>query len=254
MSRRKKAVLNGCGGKGQEFWKILLSCDWNGYDSLQIFNEFVDLMFCSLAHGKVEYESRLLFSRNQEEKREIAVQAMKMLGEEMEAEPYRDLLGRLHQELASPSGRQALASFYTPDDICRLTAQLGTDIAEMREKIARGETVTLCEPSCGSGRMILAVAEQLDDCRMGLRVTCTDIELIACKMAFVNLSLWGIPAEVLHGDSLQLKIWNGWKTMPLLLMEAREKIGRELKERYWKEMELEESQEAAGGKGRKEAK
>lgn len=77
--------------------------------------------------------------------------------------------------------------------------------------------------------MVLAVAELLGELRMGLRVTCEEIDLVACKIAYVNLSMWGVPAVVYHADSLSRKCWEGWKTAALVLMEAREEEVRRLR-------------------------
>lgn len=64
-------------------------------------------------------------------------------------------------------------------------------------------------PTCGSGKMLLAAAELLEDCRMGLRLSGTDIELIACKMAYSNRSWLGVlrrtRPEQTHGAAYQIQ-------------------------------------------------
>lgn len=216
MSGKKKTLSSGR-GKGDGFWQVLMAMNWEGADMVSVFTEFVDIMFCSLVHGNVEYEGRPLFQKNREKKIEGVKTALEVLGEEMMQAPFRDLLGAVHQEISSVKGRQALASFYTPDDICRLVGLLGADVGEMKRRIGSGETVSLYDPACGSARMVLALAGELGDLRQGLRVTCVDIELTACRMAYINLSMWGIPAEVYHGDTLRGQYWGGWRTRPLAL-------------------------------------
>ena len=74
--------------------------------------------------------------------------------------------------------------------------------------------ITVCEPACGAGAMILAIAEVCPpEARRRLRVTAIDINRTACDMAFINTSLWGVPTRVLHGDSLANKYWAAWSNI-----------------------------------------
>lgn len=216
-------------GRGGQFWEILQSADWQGEAPVKVFEEFVDIAFHTLIDGKVDFEGRSLFRRDGEKKKETVINAYVMLGEEMEREPYRDLLGRVHQEISSTKAKEALCAFYTPDSICGLMAGIGIDVEAMRRKISEGKTVSVYEPACGAGRLMLAVAEQLGELRRRLRVVCEDIDLNACKMCYINLSLWGVPAEVYHMNVLSREVWGGWRTLPLAVELAREEQERQLR-------------------------
>lgn len=212
-----------------EFWQILQEESWDGARKGDVFLEFLDIMFCSLTRGKVEYDKRKMFRTNREGKIGLLSRAIRALGEAMEREPFRDLLGRVYQENSAGSDRQARGSFYSPDSIAGLMTALTFDIEEMKEKIGRGESVSVNDPACGSGRMILAAAGLLGDMRSGLRVSCTDIDLTACKIAYVNFSLCGIPAVVSHGDALKMKCWQSWRTPALVAQLAIEKETRQMR-------------------------
>jgi methylase of polypeptide subunit release factors len=74
--------------------------------------------------------------------------------------------------------------------------------------------ITVCEPACGAGAMILSLAEACSPkVRRRLRVTAIDINRTACDMAFINTTLWGIPTRVIHGDSLAAKYWAAWSNI-----------------------------------------
>lgn len=74
--------------------------------------------------------------------------------------------------------------------------------------------ITLCEPACGAGAMILAYAQALPaDARRRLRVTAIDISKVACDMCFINTTLWGIPTEVIHGDTLRMEFRASWRNI-----------------------------------------
>lgn len=145
-----------------------------------------------------------------------------LLGDEMERRPYEDLLGGYHEMLNSRIDRTVNGQFYTPTNICRMMARI-TVSEQFAENLKPGEVISLSEPSCGSGRNVLAAAEVLGRHRSKMRVTCTDIDIRACWMCYINLTMWGIPATVVHGDSLRLKEWGRWVNMFWQLGEAERK-------------------------------
>lgn len=80
--------------------------------------------------------------------------------------------------------------------------QLGDTEALFRDK----PFITLSEPACGAGCMVLAFADVL---RKGggpphryLWVSATDIDPLAAGMAYIQLSLCGIAGEVVVGNTL----------------------------------------------------
>ena len=46
-----------------------------------------------------------------------------------------------------------------------------------------------------------------------MRVTAQDISKVGCDMAYVNLTLWGIPAHIVWGDTLRNTVNNSWKNV-----------------------------------------
>jgi N-6 DNA Methylase len=74
--------------------------------------------------------------------------------------------------------------------------------------------ITVNEPACGSGGMVLAVAELFaPDAVDLLRVTCQDINPLAADMCFINTTLWGIPAQVILGDTIRMTETARWKNL-----------------------------------------
>ena len=128
MSSRKKNLPSPDERKGEAFWRELNSADWDGKSCSQVFEEFVDVMFCILSAGKVEYKGRAMFQKDRDRKIGVFQRTMLLLGEEMEREPYRDLLGRVYQDVAGAAGKRALSAVYTPDAICKMTAGMGITI------------------------------------------------------------------------------------------------------------------------------
>jgi len=183
------------------------------HDTFKVFSAFTTLAACALAHGTREAEYLEEAKRWSRDELDIFCQAIASLIMEMEAEPFTDLLGGHYMELAiSLKTRQRNGEFHSPQTICELIAKMLTGGSSLPEE----GPITLCEPACGSGAMILAYGHALspeDRCR--LRVTAIDISKTACDMCFINTTLWGIPAEIIHGDALspRMESMSSWKNI-----------------------------------------
>ena len=74
----------------------------------------------------------------------------------------------------------------------------------------------MCEPCVGSGGMVIGLAHamhknNLNYCNQ-MVVHCCDIDIKCVHMAYLQLSLYGIPAVIIHGNSLTLEEWSRWHT------------------------------------------
>lgn len=113
-----------------------------------------------------------------------------------------DFLGRVFMQLEL--GDKYRGQFFTPWDVARMMAamQLGDTEALFRDK----PFITLNEPACGAGCMVLAFADVLQKAgwppHRYLWVSATDIDPLAAGMAYIQLSLCGIAGEVVVGNTL----------------------------------------------------
>jgi len=66
------------------------------------------------------------------------------------------------------------------------------------------------EPACGGAGMVIAWAQCMLEAGLNpsqhLYSRCTDIDPMVADIAFVQLSLLGIPAEVITGNTLTLQV------------------------------------------------
>lgn len=109
-----------------------------------------------------------------------------------------DFIGELYMTMEF--GNKYTGQFFSPYDVSRMMAEmLGT-------KQNESGMYTLNEPSCGSGGMIVAYAEQLKlegiNYQEKLRVVCNDIDYDVAKMCYIQLSLLGIDAIVEQRNTL----------------------------------------------------
>ena len=194
-----------------DFRKILESIS-HRHDTHRVFDAFTRLAACCLAAHTREAEYLEEAKHWEKPELELFGKALGALVLEMETKPFEDVLGRHYMEFAlSSKGQQWNGEFHTAKTICDLMARM--TLADMEYLPTEGP-ITVCEPACGAGAMILSLAEACPpEARRRLRVTAIDISRTACDMAFINTTLWGIPTRVIHGNSLAMKWWAAWSNI-----------------------------------------
>ena len=198
------------------------------HDMRKVFDGFTRLAACALAAQTREPE--YLEEAKQWEKAELETfsQALGALTVEMETRPFEDILGGYYMEFAlSSKGQKWNGEFHTPKPVCDFMARM---LMGDQQLPATGP-ITVCEPACGAGAMILSLAEACPpEDRRRLRVTAIDINRTACDMAFINTTLWGIPTRVIHGNALSNEWWAAWSNIhyiaPWLPLALRSKSPR----------------------------
>lgn len=115
-----------------------------------------------------------------------------------------DYLGKLYMELEISNDH--LGQYFTPFNLSLLTAKLTFDDSEIKQS----GYVTLHEPSIGSGGMVLAFAKTMMEngynYQKELYVHGIDIDETVAWMSYIQLSLYGIAAEINIGNTLTLEI------------------------------------------------
>ncbi|HEV2693358.1 MAG TPA: N-6 DNA methylase [Verrucomicrobiae bacterium] len=194
-----------------DFRKIL-ECLSHRHDTRRVFDAFTRFAACALAVQTREAEYLEEVKHWERSDLDLFAEALGTLVSEMEAKPFEDVLGGYYMEFAlSSKGQQWNGEFHTPKPICDLMARM--TLGDMESMPAEGP-ITVCEPACGAGAMILSLGEACSpDARRRLRVTAIDISRTACDMAFINTTLWGIPTRIIHGNSLSNEYWAAWSNI-----------------------------------------
>jgi len=122
-----------------------------------------------------------------------------------------DILGDIYHELRL--NNEWNGQFFTPDHICRLMAQLVNPVDEYPDKEG---PILINEPTCGSGTMIIgavwAMKRKNFDFQHKSFFVAQDIDIRCVWMAYIQLSLYRIPAVVIHGNTLTMEEWSRWYT------------------------------------------
>ena len=198
-----------------DFRKILESIS-HRHDIRSVFDAFTRFAACCLAAQTREAEYLEEAKRWERPDLDSFAEAFAALVSQMEGRPFEDLIGGYYMEFAlSQKGQQWNGEFHTPKPICDLMARMTLGDAE---SLPAEGPITVCEPACGAGAMILSLALACPpEVRRRLRVTAIDINRTACDMAFVNTTLWGIPTRVIHGNSLSMECWAAWSNIHYIM-------------------------------------
>lgn len=172
--------------------------DWIECSALAIQNT------CTMPHTKL-WEARekeyldIMNRYNQDERfaiRELFFLLVDALEEEM-----TDVLGEVY--MAAGLGSKYTGQFFTPFHLSELCARTA-----IQDKIDHfdGNVLTLTEPSCGGGGMIIAAAKVLKEAGINpqkyLKIVAQDLDWKGVYMTYLQLSLLGLKAKVVQGDTL----------------------------------------------------
>ncbi|ACA31453.1 SAM-dependent DNA methyltransferase [Histophilus somni] len=113
-----------------------------------------------------------------------------------------DFLGSVFMNLNLGDGYRG--QYFTPSHIADLMAKV--TLQDCDRIISQQGFVTLSEPTCGSGVMVIGCVNAMFDAKYNpqqqLWVHCQDVDFTAAMMCYIQLSLLHIPACIVVGDTL----------------------------------------------------
>ena len=132
-------------------------------------------------------------------------QMLAEVADAMEQNPDQDFLGELF--MALDLGNEWKGQFFTPYSVCRAMAAM-TCGDDLKQKIEQQGWVSVNDPACGAGALLLAFA---NECRRPGRninyqtsvlFVAQDIDYLAGMMCYIQMSLMGCPGYVVIDDTL----------------------------------------------------
>lgn len=185
-----------------------------------VFDDYLHIASCAVSNAvdKLHFEERenlymQTIKKYSKEELQQFVKLHTMVINALEQSLYSaDLLGEVYHSLDLSNSRNG--QFFTPMHIAQLIAKImiGSNCEEINTK----GYVTVCEPTCGSGVMVIAAADALHknhyNPSQNMCVLAVDNDIRCAMMAYIQLSYLGIPAVVIHGDSLLLKEYSRFYT------------------------------------------
>lgn len=135
---------------------------------------------------------------------------------------FADYLGEIF--MRTKQGNSKKGQFFTPYCVSKLCAKM--IITDPTEKQTKDKIITINDPCCGSGGMLIAALDILqNDYNVNYArncfIDCGDIDARCVHMAYLQLSLAGVPAIIKHQDAFSRQLWDVWKTPAFIFQYHR---------------------------------
>lgn len=177
----------------------------------KIFDDFIVMTACMLSNlgDPIHYDEReklYMQFAGQYKKNELDIFA-RMIAEivnGLEDNPDQDFLGEMY--MALDFGSAAAGQFFTPYSVCQCTAALVSDYKVLESKIADQGFVSVTDPACGAGALLVAFCNSC--IRHGINpqtqclVIAQDIDFTVGCMCYIMMSFIGLAGYVVIGDTL----------------------------------------------------
>ena len=214
-------------------------------DHYTVLRDFFELSAISIRNAvdfgrdRETYEMRYkaIAEKYRKEYLEIIARAFAMLGAQILKAangdiPFADWAGEIYMDSGTSNGRAG--QFFTPYHVSHLMAECSLERDEALGRIGKDpdDVITIYEPTCGAGGLIVASIDALNEAGVNYSwnafVDCGDIDPRCVHMTYVTLSLLGVPAVVRLGDALMMEYHEAWFTPAYLMAwpHFRSRIGQ----------------------------
>ena len=199
------------------------------HDNYTVISDFFEMSAIAIRnnvdHGRErdKYEQRYLqiVKKYKREQLDLFVNALAVFSawikKAMDGDiPFRDFAGEIYMDSGTSNGKAG--QFFTPYHVSKLMAECNFDKDKLKAEIAEDpdRVITIAEPTCGAGGLIVAAIDVLKDAGINYAwnafVDCGDIDARCVHMTYLTLSLLGVPAVVRRGDALMLDYSETWYT------------------------------------------
>jgi len=136
---------------------------------------------------------------------------------------FNDNLGEIF--MRCNLGNKNAGQFFTPYHISEFMARVTIDETLVKDKTADDGILTINDPCCGGGGMLIAALEVLKSLGVNYARNCfmeaNDVDLRCVHMTYLQLALAGVPAIVRHQNTLTRECWSSWYTPAYLFQYLR---------------------------------
>ena len=178
----------------------------SGFGRYDVFRDWVRLMLAAIQRDDDRYLDILDdWDRGRDRDRGDRVPDLfsEAFGKLMEAmkETNRDILGDAYEAFGMQN--DAFGQHFTPHNVTAMMAEMQATTDDP------DPPVTIADPACGSGRMLVLAARQQDE-----HTICfgQDKDLLCTQIAALNCCLFNLDAVLVWGDSLKVEQRRAWMT------------------------------------------
>lgn len=184
-------------------------------DIREIFHDFLHMSAYAISgkfHAGDEFDwlfsnAKKVFGKYKENDLQKFDSCFNIMVQSMEA-GYSDFLGEIYMEINISNSNTG--QFFTPYSVSQMMSKIV--YSEPILKLLESKPfIKVHEPACGSGGMIIALAEEMKskgiNYATSMFVMGIDIDEKCFLMTYIQLSLFDIPAKIIHGDTLTLSLY-----------------------------------------------
>lgn len=238
MSDVKKIIEKFLSLEGKESLANIFS-DFFEMHSIAIRNSTIDrksILYWKDLKSYDEREEKLTQITNKYSRDEMIIlvgifsDLVTLMNENVKKGNYIDIISMIFHELGVNS--KGLSQFYTPESVADLTARISLNESEMIKEYKKKGKVAIYDPTCGAGALLIEGIDKAT--KLGIPLNSIyaegmDISKNAIHMAYVQLSMYGVPAVLKLGDTLRNETYDIWETPVYRMNKAREKYERYIK-------------------------
>lgn len=182
------------------------------YNYYEVFSDLCTMTVCAFSLGKYEDDYFQALNKYDKQTQQLFPELLAQIMLAFERNAHNDCadtgaswcdpLGRLFEMYSGKMGKSAMGQFFTPEHICDLMARLTC------EHEAKG---SVNDPSCGSGRNLIAHSKMHPNNRLNCFYVGQDLDSLCCKMTAINMMFNGMKGVVIHMNSLSMEIFGGYR-------------------------------------------
>jgi hypothetical protein len=173
----------------KEFYRILEAIQPHGRiaDTFQDFCRCAAIALAQPFYNNADWEHeylRIIRKYSSEQATRIA-ELLSIAVMALEENPTQDFLGEIFSQHGINSSHKG--QFFTPYSVASMIAQIS--LSEHEKIIQKRGYITVCEPCCGSGVMLIGLRNVMIERGYNpstqMLVTCMDIDPLCCDMAYI---------------------------------------------------------------------
>lgn len=200
-------IVDSIGKLSGKYTPYQIFCDWVAMTAIAISNA------CNIIHNNIykerEERYKTIASKYSREELKVFANMTGALTLVLDGK-FSDVLGEIYMK--SGCGNSSTGQFFTPYHLSYLTAAL--TYSNQFDHYTGNDQIEINEPSVGGGGMMIAIAqiakEHGIDYQRKLHIVAQDLDYISVYMTYIQLSLIGIKAIVVQGDTLSERYKKGY--------------------------------------------
>ena len=191
----------------------------NKHNLINVFNDFLSLVTYSISNAvnfdKARENQYLnIINKYNKNEQKLFTKMIMSLVNSLNQEDFNDFLGKIYEEFNMQN--KFKGQFFTPINVCNMMSEITLNKKEIQKAIENKGYFSMSEPACGSGRLIYSLLKFMSKNNINyqkhLYVEAVDVSSLCAYMTYIQLSLYGVHAKVICGNTLTNEVYEVFYT------------------------------------------